>query len=128
MADATWRWFASAYEAMATGRVNLGSGGVAHLSSAALTDESGADGLIDRVRPVTLQNSRVARVGGETRWRFDDLQFGPGATADGIRGVVVLVGGTPVAYLPLGGARDVVDGVFTVVVDPDAVLTLGNRS
>jgi hypothetical protein len=122
---ATWSWTDAAYEALADGRVDLRRGGTAMLVSADPVD--GTEPAVDGVKGQTLRGVRVTRDGALTRWAFEDLQFGPGATADGIRGVVVRQGDVPLAVLPFGRSLDVVDGVLTVVVDTEAVLTLGNR-
>jgi hypothetical protein len=121
---ATWRWTDAAYEAVGT-TVDLRDGGMASLVSEDPVD--GSEPAVYGVREVELSGVTVDREGGLTRWGFDDLQFGPGATADGIRGVVVRQNGVALAVLPFGRSLAVVDGVLTVVV-PEAALTLGNRS
>lgn len=122
---AAWRWTDGAYEALAQGRADLRRGGTAVLVSADPVD--GTEPAVDGVRGQALGGVRVARDGALTRWGFDDLQFGPNMTADGIRGVVVRQGDVALAVLPFGRSLDVVDGVLTVVVDTEAVLTLGNK-
>jgi hypothetical protein len=110
---AEWRWLPAGLEAAAS---DLRSG------EARLEIDSG------RAPQIPLPNPRVSRSGNDVRWAFDDLQFGPPMTADGITRVVVSAAGKDVAELPLGRAYDVVEGYFTVVCGPDAVLTIRGRN
>jgi hypothetical protein len=122
-----WRWFDATYEALARGQVNLAGGGTAVLLNVVPADSDRAVSPMEGVKAIPLPDPRVVRVGKDTGWVFGDLQWGPEVSAEGIRSVAAIVGNRPVAYLPLDGAKSVDNGVFTVVVDPEAVLMLGNR-
>jgi len=121
-----WRWFDQAYECLARGEVDLGKGGTAALSTQVQADGKAAETLRSPA-PIKLVDARVVRVGADTGWVFSDLQWGPEVSAEGVRSIVVSCAGKPMAYLPLDKSYDVVNGVFSVVVDPAAVLLLGNR-
>jgi hypothetical protein len=122
-----WRWFDATYEALARGQVDLAKGGDAALCGRALTDGDHDAQVLASPGPIALPEARVVRVGRDTGWVFGDLQWGPEVSAEGIRSVIARVGGRAVAYLPLDKPYGVDNGVFTVVVDPEAVLMLGNR-
>jgi hypothetical protein len=122
-----WRWFDATYEALARGQVNLAVGGTAALCASVPTDADDGVAVMGSPAPIALPDPRIVRVGRDTGWVFGDLQWGPEASAEGIRAVVARVGNRAVAYLPLDAAKSVDNGVFTVVVDPEAVLMLGNR-
>jgi hypothetical protein len=130
---ATWRWFDTAYEAMATGRLDL-RGPVGAVLAAAVPDgreRALADVTLAKGGKTTVVgDSRVSFVEAarETRWFFADLQFGPAMTVEGVLAAVVYQQNGPLAaYLPFDEPKRTVDGALVVVVDEGGVLTLGNR-
>jgi hypothetical protein len=123
---AEWRWFNAAAEALARG-LDLSAGGMAALSTAEPSAGDRDVATLGLPAPIALPNPRVVRVGADAGWAFDDLQWGPEVSAENVRSVVVSAGGSQVAFLPFGKAVDVVNGVLSVVVDPTAVLMIGNR-
>jgi hypothetical protein len=127
MADPLWQWFDATYEALARGQVDLSAGGEAALSAVDPQDSDREVALLDSPAAIPLPGARVVRVGPDTGWVFGDLQWGPEVSAENVRSVVVSAAGRQVAYLPLGRAVDVVNGVLSVAVDGTAVLMLGNR-